>query len=125
MTPYNMILTIPIPLDNFQIVWLLIGMGFGRSFGKQLDHTLQQTKFFTDRDPFWQGMIKRLLDFTHHWWIGALLWLYAPLIVKIIAWPALLPEVMWFGVGLFLDDIRDFKHVLARYKVAVNKEEEE
>jgi len=116
-----MALIIPIPADNLQIVWLLIGMGFGRSFGKQLDHTLQQTKFFKDRDLFWQGMIKRLLDFTHHWWIGAILWLYAPTINTRFLWSSYEMELMWFGVGLFIDDIRDFQHVLARYKDATNE----
>ncbi len=116
-----MSITIPIPVDNFQIVWLLIGMSFGRSFGKKLDYSIQQTQFFKDLGPFWQGMIKRLLDFSHHWWMGALIWLYASLITKRFFWPSLELEIMWFGVGLFLDDIRDFKHVLARYKKTTEK----
>ena len=119
-----MSLIIPIPIDNFQIVWLLIGMSFGRNFGKKLDYDIQQLDFFKDLGPFWQGMIKRILDFTHHWWIGALIWLYAHLIIEFLSWPTLLPKVVFFGVGIFLDDIRDFKHVLARYKKATNEEEE-
>lgn len=120
-----MSLTIPIPVDNFQLVWLLIGMSFGRAFGKKLDYTVQQTQFFKDLNlPLAQWLIKALLDFTHHWWVGAIIWLYAPLIVKILVWPTLLPEVLFFGVGIFLDDIRDFKHVLARYKKATDEGEE-
>jgi len=117
-----MSLVIPIPLDNFQLVWLLIGMSFGRNFGKKLDHSIQQMLWFKDQPEFTQGMIKRILDFTHHWWIGALLWLYSPLIVKLIAWPSLELEILWFGVGLFLDDIRDFKHVLNRYRTNIEEE---
>ncbi len=119
MTPYNMVLIIPFPGNNIELLWVLIGMLFGRTFGKQLDYTLQQTKFFKGRDPFWQGMIKRLLDFTHHWWIGAIIWNYPHLIVKTLSWPTLLPEVVFFGVGLFLDDIRDFNHLIKRYKTAL------
>ena len=119
-----MSLTIPIPTDNFQTIWLLIGMLFGRTFGKKLDYTFQQTNFFKDRDPFWQNILKRVLDFTHHWWIGVLIWLYAPLITKLFFWPSLELEIMWFGIGLFFDDIRDFRHILARYKKATNGDEE-
>lgn len=119
-----MSLTIPIPQDNFQLVWLLIGMVFGRSFGKKLDHEIQQSEWFKDQPPYTQSMIKRFLDFFHHWWIGCIIWLYSPLIVKLIAWPSLEMEILWFGVGLFLDDIRDFKHVLARYKASTNEEEQ-
>lgn len=121
-----MSLTIPIPVDNFQLVWLLIGMTFARAFGKKLDYTVQQTRFFKDlNQPLVKWLIKAILDFTHHWWMGAIIWLYAPLIVKIISWPTLLPEVLFFGVGIFFDDIRDFKHVLARYKKSTNEEEED
>lgn len=119
-----MSLIIPIPIDNFQIIWLLIGMSFGRNFGKKLDYSIQQTEAFKDLGPFWQGMIKRLLDFTHHWWIGAIIWLYAPLITAIWFWPSLELEITWLGVGLFIDDIRDFRHVLDRYKKATNEEQE-
>ena len=114
-----MSLTIPIPMDNFQTLWLLIGMLFGRTFGKKLDHSFQELPWFKDQPEFTQDMIKRTLDFTHHWWIGCIIWLYAPLIVKLIAWPSLEMEIMWLGVGLFLDDIRDFNHVLDRYKKTV------
>lgn len=119
-----MSLTIPIPIDNFQLIWLLIGMSFGRNFGKKLDHSIQQMLWFKDQEEVTQGMLKRLLDFLHHWWIGAIIWLYAPLITKTWFWPAVELEIMWFGVGLFLDDIRDFKHVLNRYKAAIEDEEE-
>ncbi len=114
-----MSLTIPIPVDNFQIVWLLIGMSFGRNFGKKLDQGIQASTWFTDRNPILQGILKRTLDFFHHWWIGCIIWLYAPLITRLFLWPSIQLEIMWFGVGLFIDDIRDFNHVLDRYKKTV------
>ncbi len=114
-----MSLTIPIPIDNFQIIWLLIGMIFGRSFGKKLDHSFQELSWFKDRSKFTQDMIKRILDFMHHWWIGAFIWNYAPLITATWFWPSLETEIMWLGVGIFIDDIRDFRHVLDRYKKTV------
>lgn len=117
-----MLLEIPVPSVNLEIVWLLIGMSFARSFGKKLDHTVQQTQFFKDlKMPLAKWFIKALLDFTHHWWMGALIWLYAPLIVTRLNWQTLLPEVLWFGVGMFIDDIRDFRHVMARYQTEIEK----
>ena len=118
-----MVLEIPVPILNLEIVWLLIGMTFARSFGKKLDYTVQQTQFFKDLNlPLVAWFIKAVLDFTHHWWMGALIWLYAPLIVARLHWPTLHLEVFWFGVGIFIDDIRDFKHVWARYKIEIEEE---
>ncbi len=118
-----MSLTIPIPIDNFQIIWLLIGMSFGRNFGKKLDYQIQETPFFKSLPGPLRGTIKRILDFTHHWWVGAIIWLYAPLITSIWFWPSLQTEITWFGIGLFLDDIRDFEHVLARYRKTTEEEQ--
>lgn len=117
-------IVIPVPLNNFQILWLFIGMIFGRSFGKKLDYELQQTKWFKDRHPFWQGLFKRFLDFMHHWWIGAIIWLYSPMITRRFLWSSIEMEIMWFGIGLFIDDIRDFNHVLDRYRKVINEGKE-
>ena len=114
-----MSLQVPIPINNIEIVWLLIGMAFGRSFGKKFDYAIQQSKLFKESlSPGLQVLVKMILDFTHHWEIGAIIWLYAHLWVRFL-WPSLLAEITWFGVGLFLDDIRDFRHVLDRYKKLV------
>ena len=109
-------LELPIPSGNIELIWLLIGMNFGRSFGKKMDYEIQQSKWFTGQPVWAQGIIKRILDFTHHWWIGAILWLYASAITEIIHQPHLVSEVLFFGLGIFIDDIRDFQHVLDRYK---------
>ena len=117
-----MLLDIPVPTVNLEIVWLLIGMSFARSFGKKLDWSIQQSTFFNDRGSIGKWILGRIMDFTHHWWMGAIMWLYAPLIVKTFFWPTLLQEVYWFGVGIFIDDLRDFKHVLARYKTETEEQ---
>ncbi len=38
----------------------------------------------------------RTLDVAHHWWIGALIMVYIAV-----------PELFWFGAGLFVDDLPD------------------
>ena len=114
-----MSLTIPVPINNIEILFLLLGMSFGRSFGKKLDQNIQETTTFKNRSGLCQWIIKAVLDFTHHWWIGCIIWLYAPSFASLIGYPGLVAETMFFGVGLFLDDIRDFKHVLERYKTSV------
>lgn len=104
---------IPIPVTNLEIVALAMGITFGRNFGKRLDQSVKKSKWFTGRHDVWRWLIGNILDFTHHWWIGALVWLYAMQISGII----LVDQsfIMFFGVGLFVDDIRDFKHVMQRY----------
>ncbi len=114
-------LTLPLPVGNQDLIWLLLGMSFGRSFGKKMDYTIQESPWFKRQGTTTKWLVKSILDFSHHWWMGALIWNYAPLIVNKFFWPTLLPEVTWFGVGLFLDDIRDFKNVLNRYKKASNE----
>jgi len=105
-----MSITIPTPPDFLSWVWFGIGINFGRAFGKHLDQSIQATQWFKNRHPIWRWVIKRLLDATHHWWIGALMMCYFPSI----------PEVYWFGAGLLVDDLPDIprraKELLADMK---------
>jgi len=89
-------ITIPVPTNFLEWAWMGIGINFGRAFGKQLDQTIQNTNWYKKLKPYQQWIIARLLDATHHWWIGALLMVY---IAK--------PEIFWFGTGLLLDDVPD------------------
>jgi hypothetical protein len=72
-------------------------MTFGRGFGKDLDHTVQQTEWFTALSDTWKYVVCRILDVTHHWWMGGLL----------IAYCGTTPEAFWFGWGLLIDDLPD------------------
>ena len=92
-----MLIVLPIPQKFIEWLWLGIGITFGRAFGKKFDHDIQQSAWFKKQSGITQWVLKRLLDFTHHWWIGALLMTYAYSHV----------ETYWFGYGLFLDDLPD------------------
>jgi len=85
---------ITVPL--MQATWFIIGVTFGRGFGKKLDQGIVASKWFKKRNPIVQGLLKRILDVTHHFWVGLLLMLYIPM-----------PEIYWFGAGLFVDDLPD------------------
>ena len=98
------IIELPIPLTFEQWVWLGIGITFARAFGKRLDHDIQNTIWFIDLPGWAQWVLKRLLDFLHHWWMGALLMLYGPGLI-----------CYWFGYGLFLDDLPDIPGRIGRY----------
>lgn len=90
-------LTLPAPQNFTESVWLGIGLTFGRCFGKDLDHNIQQSDWFKKQNKICQWTLKFLLDFLHHWWIGALMMIYFPQY----------PEVYWFGLGLMIDDAPD------------------
>ena len=90
-------LTLPIPETLFEATWFGIGLTFGRCFGKDLDYKIQQSEWFKRRDAFGKWVVKFLLDFLHHWWIGALIMIYCPQY----------PEAYWFGLGLIVDDAPD------------------
>jgi hypothetical protein len=88
---------------------LLFAMGimFGRCFGKEMDQTIQKTEWFKSLNNPSKWLVKRILDFTHHWWIGGLLMILAPQIGTHFADPALGLSIYWFGAGLFIDDLPD------------------
>ena len=96
-------IVVPVPDFIFQIfsspelfIWLMIGATFGRGFGKRLDQDIQASEWFKCK-PYWmRWILKRILDVTHHWWIGAIIGLYAAY-----------PQAQAFGWGLFLDDLPD------------------
>lgn len=98
-----MSIQIPTPETFEQAVWLGMGIIFGRSFGKKLDWDIQQGEWFKGLHPILQGTVKRMLDATHHWWLGALIMLYLP-VVNI--WGVMIP-IYWWGLGLVLDDLPD------------------
>ena len=106
-------LEIPIPITNLEIVALAMGITFGRNIGKKLDQGIKTSNWYTTQHPIIQWIAEKTLDCTHHWWIGSLIWLYAPQLSQITT---LNPQfILFFGVGLFIDDIRDFEQVTQRY----------
>lgn len=102
---------IPTPDSFASWLWLTLGIAFGRAFGKQLDQEIQQTPWFKKLKPWEKWIVKRLLDFLHHWWIGALLMLYCADPIEVWLMPGtfinVLKELYWFGAGLLLDDMPD------------------
>lgn len=101
------IIKIPWPSNEKDFLWFAIGLQFGRSFGKKLDHGIQQGMWFNDLKPWQQDIVKRILDFTHHWWMGYILWCYAAMIATHFGCPQLTNEILWFGIGLLVDDLPD------------------
>lgn len=89
-------LPIPVPSSPVEAYWFLLGLTFARAFGKKLDWEIQQTDWFKNLSPFWKNLVKRTLDFLHHWWMGYGMWLYL-----------VHPELKWFGAGIFIDDLPD------------------
>lgn len=90
-----------VPASRLEVGWWLIGGGFARAFGKKLDYDIQQTPWFKQLDPLSKNMVKRLLDFLHHWWIG---WIMMEYISKAVPFSV---EVYWFGAGILVDDLPD------------------
>ena len=89
-----------VPSTFEQFIWWGIGGGLARSFGKQLDYDIKKGEWYKSLSPVMQNIVARLLDFTHHWWVGGLVMLYG------------LPNVSvdisyWLGAGIFVDDLPD------------------
>jgi hypothetical protein len=89
-------LIIPTPETLIAITFFGMGIVFGRGFGKRLDQDIQASEWFMKQPELNKWIFKRLLDVTHHWWIGMLMVLYLPY-----------EECIWFGWGLVVDDIPD------------------
>ncbi|GEM_PF-1417177 len=113
---------LPVPVTILEAIWMGIGMVFGRAFGKKLDFDIQQSEWFI-RQPMWlRGLIRRLLDFLHHWWMGAFLGIYfgwgesfkVPGVITLYDGLGSL-EITWFGWGLFYDDFYDIPRRVRGY----------
>jgi len=105
-----MSITVPIPATFEQAVWLAMGLTFGRAFGKKLDWDIVNSDWFKAQSAVTQNILSRVLDFTHHWWAGALLMLYAPPQL----WVFTYTMMYWFAGGLLLDDLPDVPSRLSK-----------
>ncbi len=108
-----MSLELPVPSTLLQVTWLLVGFMFSRAFAKNLDHAVQETDQFKAQGKFAQTLIKNLLNFLHHFWIGLLLIVYSAQIASPLHFS---PDVIaFFGLGLFLDDLPDIPQWFRKY----------
>lgn len=107
----------PIPTSNLEIFWFLLGIQFAFAFGSKLDYEMQQAEWFKKLDPMVQGILKRCMDFLHHWWMGAFLWLYSDQIAIWLGLSNYSTEIMFFGLGILFDDIRDIDNLKRRYGI--------
>jgi len=83
------------PATFEELLWLIIGFMFGLAWSVK-DHQIKERPAFQKLSWIMQGLLSFLLDFTHHFWIGGLIALYAPV-----------PQLQWFGWGLFYHDWKD------------------
>jgi len=104
-----MLIELPIPKNLLEWTWLAIGIVFGRAFGKQLDHEIQESDWFKGLPLFYQKILRFILDFLHHFWVGLLLMCYSQ------CFSPYQIEVYWFGYGLFLDDLPDVPARIRRF----------
>lgn len=96
----------PIPTTLITIIWMGIGITLAREIGKNLDHEIQETDWYKSRSLIWKLILGRIMDATHHWYIGALIMLAYPhdMILYIGTMPVAL---YWFGLGVLIDDAPD------------------
>ena len=85
-------------------LWIAIGFMLARAYGKKMDNQIQSTDWFKHLPKLWQWFLRGSMDFLHHWWIGLLLWFYAPLIALPTGFNM---PLQYLGWGIFLDDIPD------------------
>jgi len=97
-----MTVNVPVPSNLLEVTWFLIGFTFARAF-KRFDYDLQESTWFKTRGGLTRWILRRLMDFFHHFWVGLLLMCYA--------WR---PEVYWFGAGIFVDDLPDLPRRLKK-----------
>lgn len=82
--------------------WVALGTLFGRAFAKPLDHYVQDSGWFAQMPLFAQWFLRRALDLLHHWWVGVLLYLYAP---QLPLAPGTITVLQYFGIGILLNDL--------------------
>lgn len=95
---------VEINLTLVEITWMAIGFMFARAFGKNLDYKIRYSVWLDDQPEWVQYLVAGLLNFLHHWWMGLLIYIYAPI-----------PEIRMFGLGMFIDDIPDIPPRFRKY----------
>lgn len=100
---------------SWRMYFILLGVVFGAGFGKKLDQGIMNSEWYNElkEKPRWsipgeaiQNIVKRVLDITHHWWIG---W---GMMILFGRYHRLPEEAWYFGLGLLIDDLKDipFRH---------------
>ena len=98
---------LPVPKTLFEWTFAVIGWQLGNAFSKQdsvgLDEALMASTFFGKCKGFAKFLVKRLLHFLHHYWIGLLLMVFC----LPVNWPNPLwwqGALYWLGYGMFVED---------------------
>jgi len=116
---------LPVPTTLFEWTFTIIGWQLGDAFSKHdnigLDEALIAKTKIGKLKGFTKFLVKRLLHFIHHYWIGLLLMVFC----LPNNWPD--PNwwqgaLYWFGYGLFIEDgqyhLRDF---LSRFEFKISR----
>jgi len=116
---------IPVPKTFFELAWTGIGWLFAASFA-QFNNTdfdtyvekklgIKNGEQPISDSTWWKWFGERLLHFVHHWWIGALLMIYFGPVAYYLDMPKIfVPEIFWFGVGAFMEDLQHHIRASAR-----------
>ena len=97
---------LPVPDSLFDFIWTGIGWQLGSSFGKINQEGMGVDEYIQTHGNFkgWSRFVlERVLHFIHHWEIGGLLIVYY--LAPYVGAPYhTSQELLWLGLGLFLED---------------------
>lgn len=99
---YELIANLPVPTTLFELTFTIIGFLLGYAWSENLDESILDSDWFKKQHYAVQWFIKGILKFVHHFWIGMLLMIYFPRD----------SELFWIGLGLFIEDITDYKKII-------------
>lgn len=104
---------LPAPLELTKTaLFLFVFSGYvTRFFTKNLDQDIQESPWFLEQNKWTQLVVKKTLDFFHHWPLGWALMLWVD---RVAAWMPFFSvnDIYYIGLAIFLDDLPD---VPARY----------
>lgn len=100
------------PVFSVRALGLFMGITFAEGFGKQLDQDVQASPWYKGLTEMNRWIVKRLLDVTHHYWLG-----WGLMVVT----QGNSDFFFYFGLGVMIDDLPDIPY---RYGLRERKEEE-
>jgi len=113
---------LPAPLELTKTaLFLFVFSGYvTRFFTKNLDQDIQESPWFLEQNKWTQLVVKKALDFFHHWPLGWALMLWAARVSALIPFFTV-NDIYYVGLAIFLDDLPDvprrYTEMLKTYSV--------
>lgn len=107
------------PLEVAAVLGFSIGYLWGETFS-DADWAIKNTESFKKLSSFRKWLVSHILDVTHHFQYGLVLYLVAIKSTGLAQYPLIQLIIIWLAWGLIVSDWKDYQYVLKRMGLKVS-----